>query len=79
MKELWKSPEAQRLMKSEEKLSALRKTPGGKKLAALAEEKDLAGAVEKGDTAAVQAALRGFLSSPEGKKLMGELNGIMKG
>ena len=78
MNGLMESEEAKKLLGNREKVEALSKSGDGRLVMELAEKNDLAGALKSGDTAKVQSAVSDILSTESGKRLMAELNKLMK-
>ena len=62
----------------ETQLQKLAESRDGQKLRSLlGDEKALAEAVKKGDTAVLQGALQTLLATPEGRRLFAQLGGMM--
>lgn len=77
VQELWKTAEAKKLLREQRRVEELRDSPEGKNLTALAQERDLAGALQRGDTAAVEDAVRELMSTQQGQKLMAEVQRLL--
>ncbi|MBQ4426889.1 MAG: hypothetical protein IJP67_00475 [Oscillospiraceae bacterium] len=74
IKDLLKSGEAKKLLENKDELSRAAQSEDGKKVMESLEKADIAGAIKRGDTAAVRSAIESITKTKEGARFLRSLS-----